>query len=80
MENDNEKDKLVDNQVDPIELEGENKNEEEGNKVEGKIENKNEKVDDKKKEEPKIVFMKKGAYTVHILIQEIKNIEKKDPE
>lgn len=78
MENDNEKDKLVENNLDD---ENANKDEEEGKKVDTKIERKEgEKGEEKKKEEPKLVFMKKGAYTVHILILEVKNIEKKDPE
>ena len=80
MENENEKERLVSNvpEGEPP-LNDENENQEEGKKVDTKIERKGEK-EDKKKEEPKLVFMKKGAYTVHILILEIKNIEKKDPE
>jgi hypothetical protein len=77
MENDNEKDKLVENNLDdeqPAQAEEEKK-------IDTKIEKKEgDKEDPKKKEEPKLVFMKKGTYTVHILILEVKNIEKKDPE
>ena len=78
MENQNEKEKLVN-------LEGgddENKQEEaEGKKVETNIQKKVNKEEALKKDsDVKIVFMKKGSYTVHILIQEIKNIEVKDAE
>ena len=72
---DNENEKLVNNKLDDEVVE---EKKEEGKQVNTKIERKKEKEDDKKKEEPKLVFMKKGAYTVHILIQEIKNVEKKD--
>lgn len=69
---DNENEKLV-------EGDDENKKEELGNKVDTKIQKKDEKGV-KKDSEAKLIFMKKGSYTVHILILEVKNLEVKDPE
>ena len=71
MENENEKQILVDNKDD-----GEEKVKEEvDKKVDAKIEKKEEKAVVNKET---MVFMKRGDYTVHVLIQEIKNMEAKD--
>ena len=84
MENDNENQKLVEQEADNDKKdEAEKQNEEEkpedAKKAETNI-GKKESKEENKKEENKIVFMKKGSYSIHILIQEIKNVEKKDAE